>query len=216
MPTITLSVPEELKEEMDKSKFINWSAVAREAIRIKVSQLKILDSIAAKSKLTKKDAIEIGRKIKKSMHKRYRKEHSEVYWMDLIIDANVFISAIISFEGKTRDLLFKDDINLFAPEFLLKEFEKYREYIIKKSKLLEEDFNLALDLISSRIRFIPFSEFKRFITETKKICPDVDDVEYFALALKLGFPIWSEDKQLKKQNIVKIYSTTELLEKLNL
>jgi len=79
MPTITLSVPEELKEEMDKSKFINWSAVAREAIRIKVSQLKILDSIAAKSKLTKKDAIEIGRKIKKSMHKRYRKEHSEVY-----------------------------------------------------------------------------------------------------------------------------------------
>jgi Arc/MetJ-type ribon-helix-helix transcriptional regulator len=79
MPTITLSVPKELKEEMDKSKFINWSAVAREAIRTKVSQLKILDSIAAKSKLTEKDAIEIGRKIKKSMHKRYKKEHSGAY-----------------------------------------------------------------------------------------------------------------------------------------
>lgn len=79
MPTITLSVPEELKEEMEKSRFINWSAVAREAIRTKVYQLRILDSIAAKSKLTEKDALEIGRKIKKSMHQRYQKEHPVSY-----------------------------------------------------------------------------------------------------------------------------------------
>ena len=71
MPTITLSVSEDLKHEMDRSKFINWSAVAREAITEKVSQLKILNSIASKSKLTEKDAIEIGKKIKKSMWKKY-------------------------------------------------------------------------------------------------------------------------------------------------
>mgnify|MGYP001207349814 CR=1 FL=1 len=71
MPTITLSVPEELKLEMDKSKFINWSAVAREAIKTKVVQLKLLNSIATKSNLTEKDAIDIGRKIKKSMHEKY-------------------------------------------------------------------------------------------------------------------------------------------------
>jgi Arc/MetJ-type ribon-helix-helix transcriptional regulator len=74
MPTITLAVPEDLKHEMDRSKFINWSEVAREAIRERVSQLRILNSIAAKSKLTKKDALEIGRKIKESMHKRYKEE----------------------------------------------------------------------------------------------------------------------------------------------
>jgi len=72
MPTITLSVPEELKKEMDKSKFINWSEIAREAIREKVAQLGILNAIAAKSKLTEKDALEIGRKIKKSMHEKYK------------------------------------------------------------------------------------------------------------------------------------------------
>lgn len=64
--------------EMDKSKFINWSEVAREAIRIRVAELKILESIAKKSKLTDKDAIEMGRKINKSMHERYKKEHSGV------------------------------------------------------------------------------------------------------------------------------------------
>ena len=79
MPTITLAVPEELKDDMDKSKFINWSEVAREAIRERVAQLKVLESIAKKSKLTNKDAIEIGKKIKQSMHKRYQKEHAGVY-----------------------------------------------------------------------------------------------------------------------------------------
>jgi len=72
MPTITLSIPEELKQEMDKSNFINWSAVAREAIKERIAQLKIMDAIAAKSKLTEKDAKEIGDKIKKSMWKKYK------------------------------------------------------------------------------------------------------------------------------------------------
>jgi len=74
MTTITLAVPEELKKEMDKSKFINWSEVAREAIKVKIEQLKILNAIAAKSKLTEKDAKEIGDKIKKSMLQRYQNE----------------------------------------------------------------------------------------------------------------------------------------------
>ncbi len=71
MPTITLSVPEDLKREMEGSKEINWSAVAREAIQEKVAQLRILKSIASKSTLTQKDALELGRKINKSLHKRY-------------------------------------------------------------------------------------------------------------------------------------------------
>ncbi|MBS3142055.1 hypothetical protein J4464_01570 [Candidatus Woesearchaeota archaeon] len=69
MPTITLSVPEDLKRGMDESKEINWSEVARTAIRSKVSQLKILKTISAKSKLTEKDALELGRKINESLHR---------------------------------------------------------------------------------------------------------------------------------------------------
>ena len=71
MPTITLSVPEDLKKDMDESKEINWSAVAREAIKSKVAQLRVLKAITLKSKLTEKDALELGRKINKSLHERY-------------------------------------------------------------------------------------------------------------------------------------------------
>ena len=74
MPTITLSVPDELKNEMDKHKIINWSEVARTAIRERIVQLNILNDIASKSKLTEQDALELGRKIKKSMWKRYQAE----------------------------------------------------------------------------------------------------------------------------------------------
>ena len=70
MPTITLSVPEDLKHKMDESKEINWSEVARSAIKTKVSQLKILKAISSKSKLTDKDALDLGRKINKSLHER--------------------------------------------------------------------------------------------------------------------------------------------------
>ncbi len=63
MPTITLSVPEDIKKDMEESKEINWSEVARAAIKTKIAQLKILKAITAKSKLTEKDALELGRKI---------------------------------------------------------------------------------------------------------------------------------------------------------
>lgn len=132
--------------------------------------------------------------------------------MKLIIDANIIISALISMKGKTRDLIFLEDITLFAPEYLLEEVEKYKRIIIKKSKLDKELFSLANQILFSKIKLIPFSKFKHKIKESKNICPDPDDEEYFALALSKKIPIWTDDKRLKQQSKVKIISTTEMIE----
>ena len=72
MVNITLAVPRELKEIMDKHPEMNWSEIARQAFREKASQIELLDAIAAKSKLTEKDALELGREIKRSLWKRYK------------------------------------------------------------------------------------------------------------------------------------------------
>ena len=64
MPTITLSIPEEMKKEMEGFKIINWSAVAREAISEKMKKLAFLKEFASESELTEKEAIELGRKLK--------------------------------------------------------------------------------------------------------------------------------------------------------
>ena len=67
MVNITLAVSEELKNEMDSLVEVNWSAVAREAIKKKIILLKELDKLLENSKLTEEDAIELGRKLKKAV-----------------------------------------------------------------------------------------------------------------------------------------------------
>lgn len=74
MPTLTLAVPEELKNEMDKLPELNWSEIARKAISERVKEYKLFKSIVAKSKMTEKDADELANKVKASMHKRLKRE----------------------------------------------------------------------------------------------------------------------------------------------
>ncbi|MDI3544563.1 MAG: hypothetical protein PWQ28_844 [Candidatus Woesearchaeota archaeon] len=74
MSNITLSIPDELREEMQKLKIINWSAVAREAFLQKIEDIKFLEEFKSKSKLTDKDALRLGRKVNERLSKRYMEE----------------------------------------------------------------------------------------------------------------------------------------------
>ena len=131
--------------------------------------------------------------------------------MDLVIDANVFLSTLISPSGKTSNLLFNERLKLFAPEWLLEEFEEHKTEILEKTKLAEEEFELFLSIISARVEFIPKIEFENYLKEAETLTPDKDDREYFALALKLKANIWTNDKKFKEQNKILVYNTTELL-----
>ena len=72
MGTLSVSVPDDLREQMVKLDEINWSAVARKAFEEKVKEVEFLRNIAKKSKLTGKDADEIAAKINKSMAKKFK------------------------------------------------------------------------------------------------------------------------------------------------
>lgn len=71
MVNITLSVPAELKREMEKHREINWSEVARQAIAEKTKQMALLKLISSRSRLTEKDAVDLGRKINKAVARGY-------------------------------------------------------------------------------------------------------------------------------------------------
>jgi len=70
MVSITLAVPKELKQEMDELKEINWSEIARTAIKNKIILLKKFKEFTKNSTLTEQDALDFGRKVNKSLHKR--------------------------------------------------------------------------------------------------------------------------------------------------
>ena len=68
---ITLSVSDDVFEEMKAFPEIRWSEVARQAITERIEALNFLRKMASKSKLTEADAIELGRKVNKSIARRY-------------------------------------------------------------------------------------------------------------------------------------------------
>lgn len=71
MVSITLAVPEELKKEMDNHPEMNWSEIARQAIRERVLLLRKMDALLARSTLTEEDVLELGRKVNRAVAKKH-------------------------------------------------------------------------------------------------------------------------------------------------
>lgn len=71
MVNMTLSIPEELHKKMKRMSEIRWSEIARRAIEERINDMEIMNQIASKSKLTKKDVDEISKKIKSRTAKRF-------------------------------------------------------------------------------------------------------------------------------------------------
>mgnify|MGYP001614746738 CR=1 FL=1 len=71
MVNMTLSIPNDLRKKMKNFSDVRWSEVARKAIETKVKELETVEKILSKSKLTKKDAEEIGNKIKEGIARRH-------------------------------------------------------------------------------------------------------------------------------------------------
>ena len=79
MVSITLSVPEELKNDMDKFQEINWSAVAREAIKKKINLLEQFKEFTKDSILTEEEAIKLGREVSLKALKKHKKLDGTTY-----------------------------------------------------------------------------------------------------------------------------------------
>ncbi len=137
--------------------------------------------------------------------------------MLLVIDANVIFSALIK-GGKTFDVFLLNrrlkKFKLLAPEYLIVEVEKHFHEIVEKTKLSTSELEKVLSFLEKEIEFVPFEDFKEFHEDAEQITPDPDDTQYFALALKFGCAIWSNDKALKRQSKVKVLTTDDLLKTL--
>ena len=72
-----------------------------------------------------------------------------------------------------------------------------------------------MEIVQIKIKLIPYEGFQPFMKEAEQISPDTKDTEYLALAMKLKCAVWSNDKKLKTQDKVKIYSTEDLKKEFN-
>ena len=77
MPNITLSIPTELKEQIDELAELNISESVRKFLAEKVKRaqlLKKLDKMLENSELTEEDCLRLGDKVKEKVWKRYKQE----------------------------------------------------------------------------------------------------------------------------------------------
>jgi len=133
--------------------------------------------------------------------------------MHVIIDANILFFALIK-NSKTREILLKSDFVFLFPSFLFEEMFKYKDLLLKKSGMSYDDFNKLLNILLQRITVVSDAMLikKRDYALTIARDIDINDVLYFACAL--AYPksiIWSNDKKLKRQSIIDVLNTKEIL-----
>mgnify|MGYP001558410915 CR=1 FL=1 len=131
--------------------------------------------------------------------------------MKIVIDTNILLSFFWK-DSITRKLIINLKNSLLAPEKAREEIIKYSNEIIQKLKISRKDFEKLFEELEEYIDFIEKKEYSDFIEKVEKIAPDKDDCDFLALAYKNEYTLWSNDKLLKNQEIVKIISTKELLE----
>jgi predicted nucleic acid-binding protein len=134
--------------------------------------------------------------------------------MNLIIDSNVLLSALIK-DSKTREILVKSDWRFYYPEMSFHEIRKYHSLVLKKSGLDEKKYDALMSHLLKYIYFIPDERIISCLKEAKEIMMkvDPDDVVFIASALAVKpSVIWSDDKHYEKQNRIKVFKTKSLVD----
>ena len=130
--------------------------------------------------------------------------------MRLVLDNNSLFS-IMNPKSVSAYLFFSIRAEFIAPEFIKSEFEKYKELILSKSKLSEQEFEIKQIEIEESIKFIKAIEYDKFLEIAKSSISDSNDADFLALALLTNSAIWSNDPHLKEQSLIPVFTTEELL-----
>ncbi len=137
--------------------------------------------------------------------------------IQVVIDTNILISALIKDDSATSKIIKSGIFEIYYPEDGMFELEKYRGYIIKKRKkaLQRKSFDYALSFLLESIIVVPSLLYEDKIRRAYEIMKNIDekDTPFLALALKLQCPIWSNDDDFKKQNLVEVCRTSYILRK---
>ena len=133
--------------------------------------------------------------------------------MKLVIDTNRFMAALLK-SSVSREIIISEKIEFYSPEYMITEIEKHRNYLMKKSKLDKKDYNFLLSTLLENITLVPFEKFKHKYMDAVEIMKNIDitDSPFIALGLAMKADgIWTKDQDYNEQNVLKVYSTKELL-----
>jgi predicted nucleic acid-binding protein len=126
-----------------------------------------------------------------------------------VIDANVLFSAVIS--GKSVYRLLFSEHTIYLPDFAFLEIEKYKQRILKKTKLSEQEFQEFVLKLLTNVTVIPnLLISQRSLKDAYELCKGIDekDTVYIAVALEFDVTVITSDKTLftglKERNFTQV------------
>ncbi|HLC31221.1 MAG TPA: PIN domain-containing protein [Candidatus Nanoarchaeia archaeon] len=134
--------------------------------------------------------------------------------MNLIIDSNILIAAIIR-NSITRKLLFDKRFFYFAPSLILEETNKYNSMIKEKTQFSDEEYLFLINSLLKNITIFQTEKLVPYKEEAYNIIKEIDENDALFIATALAIPdsiLWSEDRRLGKQTKVRVITTSELLD----
>ncbi|MFQ5975306.1 MAG: PIN domain-containing protein [Candidatus Hydrothermarchaeales archaeon] len=143
------------------------------------------------------------------MEEAYREDEG----MNLIVDANIVISALLK-DSTARRILLHPSFDFYAPDFLFEEIEENITLIPKKSRLPRKELPKLIDLLKETVSSIPFDIYQDKLQEAHEIIGSIDEEDIPYIALSLAIPnegILTEDKHFLRQKKVRIVKIKELL-----
>ena len=133
--------------------------------------------------------------------------------MKIILDVNVILSALIR-DSTTRKIILNSQFDFYFSELSLHKIRKYKDYILEKSGLAEEEYDKIMATLFKYIKLVSTEEIEKNWHEAKKIMEHIDkeDVVFIATALSISDSvIWSDDGHFEKQDKVKIMKTKDIV-----
>ncbi len=127
--------------------------------------------------------------------------------MKLVVDANILFS-LAKAGSSASDLLSTHTLWLLSPDYAGYELQQHRNEL---EELSGKPFAIAIQDINKKVVFVDISVYKLRLKEAQKLLNDPKDTAYLALAIEMSLPIWSNDRHLKEQSIVEVFTTKDLV-----
>jgi predicted nucleic acid-binding protein len=133
--------------------------------------------------------------------------------MKLVIDANIAFS-LLKKDSFTRRLAQEHSLGLYSHKFILEELEEHSEELCELLNVSEDKFERIKEILSKLVN-LKVKVSPQQLNRAASLISDPDDKQYLALALRLNFPIWSNDSHFQEESVkkaVKVFTTEELKE----
>src|SRR3989344_9662725 len=131
--------------------------------------------------------------------------------MKIVIDSNRAIAALIK-DSTTREVLFDEYFEFFAPDYIMTEIHKHENHIVKVAEITKEEFETLISLIFEPIKLIPQTEYNEFLEKYKSVIQDEKDVPYIAVCFACNAEgVWTHDPHFLEQKIIKVFTNIDML-----